>query len=385
MASKILKISALAFLASASVLTAAQAGGFGRGSADTEILYEDGNFNIRAGATYVSPTRKYSVNPNPALVGTDYADSYLLPSAAVKLNVTDDLRCAGTQSQPYGGSATWASPSGSSGKVYEQFTTNELGLTCAYKFDLSKGRAWVIGGLFHESFDYNLGAVGGGLAVNLGASDVGFRLGAAYEIPEIALRAQLMYRSATEYDAAGTTTRLAPLPGGGANPLNGLPLNVALPIATGHGNLPQSVELKVQSGVAPGWLVMGSVKWTDWSVFDTLDLNPTTNPLTATANQYFWKDGWTVSAGVGHAFNEKLSGAATITWDQGVKTGWDNSSDTWTLGAGASYKDDLGGEMKFGGGLTYIAASSENKYGAANTAVSSGWAWALGASYKTKW
>ncbi len=130
--------------------------------------------------------------------------------------------------------------------------------------------------------------------------------------------------------------------------------------------------------------MFGSVKWTDWSVTKQLIVNIPAIATTQT-NDYFWKDGWTVSAGVGHAFTEKLSGAATLTWDQGVKTGYDLSSDTWTLGTGVSYKDDFGGELKLGGGLTYISAAAETKYGPLNTAVDSGWAYAIGGSYKTKW
>ncbi len=383
MARNVLKISALAMLASVSILSAATAGGFGRGTADTDILYEEGNFNIRAGATIVNPTRKLTKALAPlggSLIGTSYTDTYVIPSAALKLNITDDFRCAGTVSQPYGGSVSYAVPFGTSAKLSEKFTITEFGATCGYKFDLSKGQAWVLGGVFQESFNYDLSAVGGRINVNLGSTDVGFRLGAAYAIPEIALRAELMYRSSTRHEADGTTTRLAPTGTG----LDGLPLGVAVPVAKGDGNLPQSVEMKLQSGIAPGWLAFGSVKWTDWSVTESLNL--TLAPGVNRQNLYFWRDGWTVTGGIGHAFTEKLSGAVSLTWDRGVGTGWDLSSTTYTLGSGLSYKDDLGGEMKFGGGITYITSAAENKYpGPVNTAVDSGWAWALGASYKTKW
>lgn len=364
MARNILKLAALALLATVGT---ANAGGFGRGTADTDILFEEGNFNLRAGATIVSPTRKYTRAFAPlggSLVGHDYAETYTIPSAAVKLNINDDLRCAGTFTQSHGGSASWAVPYGTSAKLSEQFVVNELGATCGYKFDLSKGRVWLLGGVFMEMFDYDLVAGAGTINVALKSNELGWRIGAAYEIPEIALRTQLMYRSGTDHEATGTT--------------NGFP------IASGSGSLGQSVEFKAQSGVAPGWLVFGSVKWTDHSVTEQLILN--LNPITTRTNDYFWKDGWTVSAGVGHAFNDKWSGALSVTWDQGVGTGWDLSSDTWTVGTGLSYKDDMGGELKFGGGLTYIAGATEDKYaGPLNSAVDSGWAWALGASYKTKW
>ena len=383
MARSIFKISALAFLASASVISAAQAGGFSRGSADTDIIYEEGNFNLRAGATIVSPTRKLTKALAPlggSLIGTDYTDTYVIPSAAVKINLTDDLRCAATLSQPYGGSTSYAVPFGTSAKVSEKFAITETGVNCGYKFDLSKGQVWLLGGVYLESFNYDLSAVGGAINVNLKSTQPGFRIGAAYAIPEIALRAELMYRAASTHDAVGTTTRVAPT----GTPLDGLPIGVAVPVASGNGNLPQSVEMKLQSGIAPGWLAFGSVKWTDWSVTETLDL--TLAPGFNRQNLYFWRDGWTVTGGIGHAFTEKLSGAVSLTWDRGVGTGFDLSSTTYTVGSGISYKDDLGGEMRFGGGVTYIAGASEDKYPAfLNTSVSSGWAWAVGASYKTKW
>ena len=89
MARNILKLAALALLATAG---AANAGGFARGTADTDILFEEGNFNLRAGADLLS-ARLGSIHPsserNPGsdLVGTSYTKAYVIPSAAVKLNM----------------------------------------------------------------------------------------------------------------------------------------------------------------------------------------------------------------------------------------------------------------------------------------------------------
>ena len=223
----------------------------------------------------------------------------------------------------------------------------------------------------------------GPASLKLNGTDTGFRIGAAYEIPEIALRAQLMYRSATGYGAEGTLTAPAGVLG---LPNPPFPPATQIPVAAlGIGALPQSVEFKVQSGVAPGWLVFGSAKWTDWSTLTTLDVRSAASGALLSQDKYFWKDGWTVSAGVGHAFNDKWSGAVSLTWDQSVGTGYDLSSDTWTVGSGLSYKDDMGGEFKFGGGVTFISSAAETQYGATNSAVDSGIAYAIGASYKTKW
>ena len=94
----ILKISALAL--AGSVAASAAAGGFSRGSADTDILFEQGNFNLRSSAVVVSPNRAYETievrGSTTPVAGTDnkYTNSYVIFGTAAKANLTDDLRCA---------------------------------------------------------------------------------------------------------------------------------------------------------------------------------------------------------------------------------------------------------------------------------------------------
>jgi long-chain fatty acid transport protein len=273
----------LAGCAMLAALEPALAGGYSRGTADTDLIFEEGNFNMRASVTVVMPQRGYeTLTAPPALGGqtvssTDgkYTQTYAIPSTAIKFNVTDDLRCAGTYTQPFGADSEYGpqailfgTAADGTGTIREGFDTNEFGATCGYKFDLAKGRAWLIGGGFLQDFSYSqtvqfAGAfpIFGGGTGTLKFEDKyrpGYRIGVAYEIPEIALRAQLMYRSAIDHSPGGTsgdtfTARTAD---------NSFQL--VFP-TVGAGTLPQSLELKVQSGVAPGWLAFGSVRWTDWT------------------------------------------------------------------------------------------------------------------------
>jgi long-chain fatty acid transport protein len=384
MYAKILKTAALAGLSAMAAAGVAQANGFARGTADTDILYEDGNFNFRAGATYVSPSREYTRNGNPALVGTKYTNDYIIPSAAFKLNVVDGFRCAGSYTTPYGGDAEYAAPT-VSGKLREEFTVSELAMTCAVKFNVGKGNLYLLGGVYQESFDYiraNASPLGG-LELLLDGRDEGYRLGVGYDIPEIALRAQLLYRSGTEYGAEGTLTG----PAGILAPSLGLAPGTQIPIdAIGIGALPQTVEAKLQSGIAPGWLAFANIKWSDWSVQKSLDVRAAATGGMISRDIYNWSDGWTITGGIGHAFNDTVSGAVSVTWDEGVGTGWDIQSDTWTLATGLSVKDTLGGEFRAGVGVTYLEAAEETQYAAGvNAAVDSGWAYAGSLSYKVKW
>lgn len=383
-------------IAATALIGSANAGGFSRGNADTDIIFEEGNVNLRMGMTYVSPTRKFSKNPVPGLVGTNYAEDYVVPSAAMKFNITETVRCALTMVENNGGSARYAVPN-RSGKLSEEFDTTEFGSTCGVAFQAGQGRLWVLGGVFAEQFDYSrqndFSALGLPTAeLELSGRDFGYRAGIAYEIPEIALRAQLMYRSGTEYGATG----LLNAPAGvlcaatGDPQLCGLPANFKVPVPSlGKGELPQSVELKLQSGIAAGWLAFGSVKWSDWSVTESLDVISQTG-VPISQDLYFWKDGWTVTGGVGHAFNDKVSGLAAITWDSGVGTGYDLSSDTWTFSLGGSVKDTFGGELRGGVGLSYLTSAAEDKYYGPggvdlNQAADDGWAVAFNVGYALKW
>jgi len=357
---------------------AVYAGGFARGTADTDILYEEGNFNMRSSVTYVSPTRKYSSNiGNPGLVGVDYAESFAIPSAAIKLKIFDNLSCAGTLTQSYGAGAKWPTPSGTLGKLSESFTMYEYAATCGVKMNLDKGRIWFIGGVYNEMTDYNLSAAGGSLSVDLHDSNIGWRAGLAYEIPEIALRAQLMYRSGVDISATGSANGLLP--------------------AYGYAHFPKSLEFKGQTGVAPDWLVYGSVKWTDWSATERLDLEIPAYPPSGlkSGNLYYWKDGWTITTGVGHKFNDWLSGTIFVGYDSGVSTGYDLTAESYTVGGGVAMKDNWGGELRLGGAVSHLGSVSESKYSAGdcpskptcgwNRTVESGWAYALNAGYAVKW
>lgn len=359
--------------ASLAIVGSAQAGGFTRGKADTQIIYEEGNFNMRSGVTVVAPTRKYTDNPNPAAIGVDYADTYVVPSSAVKLNVTDDLRCAATLVNSVGGSSSTPVPNDSVGTRSEKFTSYEYGATCGYKFDLSKGRLWVIGGVFAEDFDYDRTIVNGTQSLTLDGLSYGYRAGLAYEIPEIALRTELMYRSAAGNNATGVLTVIP----------------AADQTVYAHVENPQSVELNVQSGVAPGWLAFGSIRWTEWSSLQTLDVRANAlGGAIVSQGTYYWRDAWTVTGGVGHAFTENLSGVLAVTYDRGTGTGFDLTADVWTVSAGASLKDKWGGELRGGVGVSRLGSATDYNGTAAtadDSAVGTDWSVAGSIGYAVKW
>lgn len=361
--------------------TSAHAGGWNRGEADTDILYEDGDYVMRGGAIYVSPHRKFATINGANATDDRYSQDYWIPSLAAKFKVSDNFACAFTYTQPFGADADYGAQAqlasllgGGSGASHKDFITNEYGATCDINMQAGKGRVHLLGGVFLQDFEYTANAYAGDLHLQDHAA-YGYRFGVAYDIPEYAMRAQLMYRSKVEHDANDGSFDWAP-----AMPFSGLQ------DAFGSGTLPQSVKLSLQSGVAPGWMVYGSVKWTDWSVMDKLDYSLGTGIpgfYLPQEDVYNWKDGWTINAGVAHAFNEKIAGTVNVMWDSGVGTGADIYSDTWTVGAGLSVKAGPG-ELRFGGAVSYLTEGSQSTADDAvyNATADGDWAYAVSANYK---
>ena len=77
-----------------------------------------------------------------------------------------------------------------------------------------------------------------------------------------------------------------------------------------------------------------------------------------TSLDLFYRDGWTVSGGVGHKFNEQWAGAVSLTWDRGTSQGYGAQTDTWTLGAGVSYTPVENVEWRVAGALGVLTAAN---------------------------
>ncbi|MGO6906805.1 outer membrane protein transport protein, partial [Rhizobium ruizarguesonis] len=226
----------------------------------------------------------------------------------------------------------------------------------SYRFDVGPGQLRFIGGAFYqevEGFKERLVStvpllVGTGNGVgrlDLEDSGWGWRAGLAYEIPEYAMRASLVYNSRVKYDNLTGTVDLTQVTAPFA-PLNGAPYGRVTDVF-GSAEAPDSLELKLQSGIAPDWLAFGSVKWTNWSVLQSVPFCPkSTKGLVActsggatelTSLDLLYQDGWTITGGVGHKFNEQWAGAVSLTWDRGTSLGYGAQTDSWTLGLGAAF------------------------------------------------
>ncbi|MBZ9891475.1 transporter [Mesorhizobium sp. M7A.F.Ca.CA.001.09.2.1] len=357
----------------------AHAGGLERGGYDIDLLFDPAQVTGEVSGTYVMPQRdlKNVKDTDPSdgplnLMGFSNSardtESYWVPSVGIKAGM-GPVDCLVDYGQPIGASSNpgrnWA---GANSNVETQVKSEAVGGTCSYKMDLGKGQFRFIGGVFHENvsgFKEQLVAPipGAGIGrLDLEGDGWGWRAGVAYEIPDIALRASLVYNSAVKLNNLDGTLDLSQVPAA-LNPLN--PFLGKVTNVSGSSQVPDSVELKLQSGIAPGWLAFGSIKWMNWSELQSIPFCPTgtascttTSPLRLTSLDLLYRDGWTVSGGVGHKFNDQWSGAAVITWDRGTSTGLSAQTDTWTLSGGVAYTPTQNIEVRLGGAVGVLTSGS---------------------------
>ncbi len=344
---------------------AAYAGGYDTGERDWDFLFQQGKFAAEAGTRYINPQRTLK-----SVTGVGFAYRGLGPTASnvreteaftverfsVMGRLTDNLRCMGSYRQPFEGHANYGSWFASASATEQHFTSEDYGATCALGVSAGMGDLLFIGGASYQTIHYELlqdyGVYGGKASTDVGDDGVGWRAGIGYEIPQYALRATLIYNSAIAYDMTGTGTNLAT----GGMPYSG-------PLA-GSISMPQSVELKAQSGIAPGWLAFGAIKWVDWSVDQDMGLCVPGTPSCVTgvnalsALTLMFKNTWTVTVGAAHPFNDWFTLAGNLTWDQGASQGFTSQTDTWVMGLTGVWTPHKQFELRLGGSLGVMTGGS---------------------------
>ena len=76
--------------------------------------------------------------------------------------------------------------------------------------------------------------------------------------------------------------------------------------ATVRHTLPDIATLSIRQQVTDQFILMGTVEWTNWSLFKNLDVEPVAG-FNPPPQAYNWKDGWLLAVGGEYAVSETLS------------------------------------------------------------------------------
>ncbi|MGJ8604038.1 MAG: OmpP1/FadL family transporter [Marivita sp.] len=297
----------------------------------------------------VSIVGKYRITDRVSVfAGARYVESQAditIPDLLVRSSVGRNAQGLGAQAQALGAEAAAAGAAG------DLATAQALGAQAAALGAQAQGLGAAAQD-FGTSMEFN--------AQGRRVGDWGAILGVAYEIPDIALRVALSWHSEIEHNF-GTSESIAGL---GIDADNG----------ETKVKMPQVVALDFQSGIAPGTLVFGQIKWTEWSKWEVS--TPEYENVTGGAITGFDSDGTTWKLGVGRAFNEDLSGFAQVTYEAqngDVVSRLAPRDGIVSLGIGGQYKMD---NLTWRGGLEYAwIGDAEDASGVkfeSNTALGAG-------------
>lgn len=324
----------------------ALAGGLDYSGQDVSALFETGNY-AELSYGYVSPT------VSGTFLGAssgDMAPSYSLAGAAIKSDFGPNLSAALIVDQPWGASAEY--PASSYALTGTSAHVTSTGVTVMGRYKVS-GNFSIDGGLRYITASGDFTQVVGGVPAYSSTyspdSDVGYVVGAAYERPDIALRAAVTYSTATTYHLSGT-------------------------VGDATAKMPQSVNFDFRTGVAANTLLMASARWANWKAASITDsvYSPVNGPLVS-----YNHDVVSYSLGLGHRFSPQLSTAINLGYEPaspGTVSDLEPTNGYTSLGIGASWTQN---NVKIQGGvqqywLGNATTSGLGGYFSGNTAIGAG-------------
>ena len=345
-----MKLTALrsAILLSLIPTTSVFAAGLDRSGQSILPFLQSGNY-AEASISVLDPS--VSGKSNNGATVTDMADDYYFPSAALKVQATDHFSFGLLYDQPYGADSQYSSDLGAFGDGTEgtsvKVRTNNLSLIVGYQptenWNIYAGPVYqtVKGNVSLRGTAYSLLS---GYNIDLKEDDAfGWLAGAAYQIPEIALKAAITYRSEIKHELDTTETSNVYIP---PNYLPTLPSGIDLRSISSQTEVvtPQSVNLDFQTGIAKDTLAFANVRWAHWDQFAVSPAALASASKLAKGKAQnlidYSDDQISATVGVGHKFTSKWSGSASVGWDSGAGnpvTTLGPVEGFWSVGLGGQY------------------------------------------------
>ena len=349
-------LSTTGLLLSASI---ALAGGFELQTLDTSIMYSEGN-QASISTAKIDASIK-GVNPAiGAASSRDVVKDQTVTNIATKFNVGENLSFG--LSTYRSGSIQLDGGNGLNGNIAPTADV-KLDSTAMMAIYNLNGNFSFLGGVTQNNIgDGNVTTLGGSYAVS-STSKMGYLIGVAYSMPEIALRAELTYQPQTKF---ATTTAFAPSDAVVCAQMAGLtpPVDCTIPAnnlvfagtkaaitAAGAASvtnlsLPDTIAFNFQTGIAKDTLMTASYRKSSWG---KAQINIAA-PVAITTN---FDDAVSYSLGIGRKFSDNLSGS--ITYSKEESTGSTSTSlfsvsdGSEAISVGLQYKQD---NMAISGGIS---------------------------------
>ena len=401
-----------------------------RSGQSMSAFFQPGNY-FEAGLSVLDPTVEGVEAGKSATqrhIG-DMADSYYFPSAALKLQVADQFSVGILYDQPFGAKAeysgnnvfvsapndlilsslpgltTSAIGADIQGNTNVEVDTQNLSLILGYQptenwniyggaaYQTVKGHVSLRGSAYslYNGYDANIKETGG----------MGWLAGVAFQIPEIALKASVTYRSEIDHDVTiresiGLVDHIANIPPGqlpALPPAAGALIGGAIAANAAEGKTtittPQSVNLDFQTGIMADTVAFANVRWVNWKDFAIRPykfgkVSEVVGQAVGRPNGFnlveYSEDQWSVTAGVGRKLTEKWAGNVSVGWDSGAGNPVTTLGPTegfWNVGLGAQYSPTpqtfIAGGVKYfwlgdakaqtgaqAGGSEYVAEFKDN-------------------------
>lgn len=353
--------------------TGAIAGGVERTTQSPAVLFEEGTYGELSFGSF-SPSVSGVGTPfsgTPGASSGSKAPSYFQFGLAFKTDFNERLSAALIYDQPFGADVDYPAGTG----YFAQGSTAELrsnAVTALLRYEFDGGVSVYGGPRFQTlSAEANVPFIAGYEAEGERDEGFGYVLGVAYEIPDIALRVALTYNSAIEHELDTTESSLA---GAGIESVTEI-------------NTPQSVNLDFQTGIAPGTLLFGGIRWVEWSEFD---ITPTVyEGLTGGGSLVSYDDDTiTYTLGLGRQLTDEWSVAGSIAYEPSTGGFASNlgPTDGFTrLGLGATYAASEAIDVSFGVTYAFIGDAETTLDGTNAAGVfedNSGWGGGIRIGYR---
>lgn len=320
----------------------AHAVGLDRSAQNIGIIFQDGNY-AELSFGYVMP--EIDGNDLAAFGGADtgnVAEDYSILGLGYKTDINDQISFSLIVDEPYGADILY--PTGESLTLGGTAATlDSVAFTGVLRYKLNDNVSFH-GGIRAQAIEGEVTLAGGAYAGLNGYNVVldrdvgyGYAIGAAYEIPDIALRVALTYFSEIEHEFDTTeSVRGAAVPT--VNPTE---------VTT-----PQAVNLDFQTGIAADTLLFGSIRWAEYSV---VKVSPDFfSSRTGGGSLTDIEDGFGYTLGVGRRFSDVWSGSFSVGYEpegDDLVSPLAPTNGNYSVGVGGQYTMD---NVILSGGVRYI-------------------------------